>query len=382
MVAGNCRICLVEVEKSPKPVASCAIPLIPNIKIYTDSPLVRKAREGVVEFLLINHPLDCPICDQGGECDLQDQTISYGGDRSRFFQTYKRGVEDKDCGPLIQTIITRCISCSRCVRFASEIAGEGSLGITNRGVGVEVGTYIPKLLRSEISGNLIDLCPVGALTSKPYAFKARPWELVDTDSIDTIDSLGSHIRTQTRGNDVLRILPVKNDAINQDWISDKTRFCLDAFNFGRNINFKTPVELLTLLSDNLGGSNEKGLGIQFVVGPHVGAETLNSIEQFTSRFNCNNILVSDYKKSINIDQGGSYTLNGSLADIENSDCILLVGNDLKQELPLLNARLRSSFLRDNSTIITISSNSDSGFPVASLGLGVDEFTSFIEGRHE
>lgn len=167
MVAGNCRICLVEVEKSPKPVASCAMPLIPNINIFTDSPLVRKAREGVVEFLLINHPLDCPICDQGGECDLQDQTMSYGGDRSRFFQTYKRGVEDKDCGPLIQTIITRCISCSRCVRFASEIAGEGCLGITNRGVGVEVGTYIPKLIRSEISGNLIDLCPVGALTSKP-----------------------------------------------------------------------------------------------------------------------------------------------------------------------------------------------------------------------
>jgi len=194
---------------------------------------------------------------------------------------------------LIQTIITRCISCSRCVRFASEIAGEGALGITNRGVGVEVGTYIPKLIRSEISGNLIDLCPVGALTSKPYAFKARPWELIDTDTVDTIDSLGSNIRVQTRGNDILRILPVKNDDVNQDWISDKTRFCLDAFTFGRNFNLSSSSKLLTILTDNLSFSNEGKLEVQFVVGPHVDIETLSSIQGFSKRFNSNKVLISD-----------------------------------------------------------------------------------------
>jgi NADH dehydrogenase/NADH:ubiquinone oxidoreductase subunit G len=298
-------MCLVEMEKSPKPIASCAMPAAEGMNIKTNTSLVEKARKGVMEFLLANHPLDCPVCDQGGECDLQDQTMAYGGDRSRFYHTYKRGVEDKDCGPLIQTIMTRCISCSRCVRFASEVAGEGSLGMTNRGVGVEGGTYIPKLIRSEISGNLIDLCPVGALTSKPYAFKARPWELTDTDTVDTMDSVGSNVRVQTRGNEVLRVLPVKNDDINQDWITDKTRFCLDAFKTERLSGEINESDLLQSLVDNFSYSDEGRLGVQIVLGPHVDLETLSSAEAFSSRFNANSLLVSDGKGGLCSDWGGS-----------------------------------------------------------------------------
>jgi NADH dehydrogenase (ubiquinone) Fe-S protein 1 len=191
-VAGNCRMCLVEIEKSPKPQASCALPVMNNMKIFTDTPLVKKAREAVLEFLLINHPLDCPICDQGGECDLQDQAMIYGSDSSRFYE-YKRGVENKNIGPLVKMIMTRCIHCTRCVRFMSEVAGLGDFGTTGRGNSTEIGTYIEKNLNSELSGNIVDLCPVGALTSKPYAFKARPWELTSFDTLDISDGLGCNI---------------------------------------------------------------------------------------------------------------------------------------------------------------------------------------------
>ena len=217
-------MCLVEIEKSPKPQASCAIPVMPGMKVFTNTPLV-KAREGVLEFLLLNHPLDCPICDQGGECDLQDQAMIYGSDRSRFMER-KRGVEDKNLGPLIKTIMTRCIHCTRCVRFATEVAGVEVLGTTARGIDTEIGTYVEKMFKSELSGNIIDLCPVGALTSKPYAFTSRPWELRVTESIDTLDSVGSNIRVDARGTEIMRIVPRLNEDINEEWISDKTRFCL------------------------------------------------------------------------------------------------------------------------------------------------------------
>ena len=225
-IAGNCRMCLVEVEKSPKPVASCAMPVMPNMNIKTTTPLVKKAREGVMEFLLINHPLDCPICDQGGECELQDQSLIYGSDRSRFVEV-KRAVEDKELGPLVKTVMSRCIHCTRCVRFATEVAGVQDLGVTGRGNMAEIGTYVSKLLTSELSGNVIDLCPVGALTSKPFAFTARAWELKFAESVDVTDGLGSNIRVDTRGTEVMRVVPRLHEGVNEEWISDKARFSYD-----------------------------------------------------------------------------------------------------------------------------------------------------------
>ncbi|MBI2584827.1 MAG: NADH-quinone oxidoreductase subunit NuoG, partial [Rhodospirillales bacterium] len=222
-IAGNCRMCLVKMERAPKPIASCAMPVADGMVIHTDTPEVRKMRRSVMEFLLINHPLDCPICDQGGECDLQDQAMGYGFDRSRYHEN-KRAVKDKYMGPLIKTIMTRCIHCTRCIRFATEVAGVPELGATGRGENMEVGTYVEKALTSELSGNMIDLCPVGALTSKPYAFMARSWELKKTESIDVLDAIGSNIRVDTRGAEVMRILPRLNEDVNEEWISDKTRF--------------------------------------------------------------------------------------------------------------------------------------------------------------
>ncbi|KAG6939038.1 NADH ubiquinone oxidoreductase core subunit S1, partial [Chelydra serpentina] len=225
-VAGNCRMCLVEIEKAPKPVAACAMPVMKGWNILTTSEKSRKAREGVMEFLLANHPLDCPICDQGGECDLQDQSMMFGNDRSRFLEG-KRAVEDKNIGPLVKTIMTRCIQCTRCIRFASEIAGVDDLGTTGRGNEMQVGTYVEKMFMSELSGNIIDICPVGALTSKPYAFTARPWETRKTESIDVLDAVGSNIVVSTRTGEVMRILPRLHEDINEEWISDKTRFAYD-----------------------------------------------------------------------------------------------------------------------------------------------------------
>ena len=225
-IAGNCRMCLVEVEKAPKPIASCAYPVADGMVVKTDTPMVRNGRRGVMEFLLINHPLDCPICDQGGECDLQDQALGYGMDHSRY-QENKRAVKDKYLGPLVKTVMTRCIHCTRCIRFATEIAGVPDLGATSRGESMEVGTYVEKALGSELSGNLIDICPVGALTSKPYAFVARPWELKKTDSVDVLDAVGTNIRIDSRGPEVMRILPRINEEVNEEWMADKSRFAID-----------------------------------------------------------------------------------------------------------------------------------------------------------
>ena len=225
-IAGNCRMCLVEVTKSPKPVASCAMPIMPGMQIHTETPLVKKAREGVMEFLLANHPLDCPICDQGGECDLQDMSMAYGSDRGRFVEE-KRAVEDKNLGPLVKTVMTRCIHCTRCVRFATEVAGVHDLGVTGRGGSAEIGTYLEKALTSEMSGNVIDLCPVGALTSKPYAFTARSWELRPTESVDATDGIGASIRVDARGHEVMRIVPRLNESVNEEWIGDRGRFSYD-----------------------------------------------------------------------------------------------------------------------------------------------------------
>ena len=231
-IAGNCRMCLVEMEKSPKPIASCAMPAAEGMVIKTNTPKIEKSRKGVMEFLLANHPLDCPVCDQGGECDLQDQSMYYGIDKSRFKEN-KRTVTDKNMGPLIKTQMTRCIHCTRCIRFNEEIAGNYQLGALGRGENTEITSFLEKNIDSELSGNVIDLCPVGALTSKPYAFVARPWELKKTDSIDVFDALGSNIRVDSKGDKVLRVLPRINEDINQEWISDKTRFAYDGLNHQR-----------------------------------------------------------------------------------------------------------------------------------------------------
>src|SRR6202522_638911 len=226
-IAGNCRMCLVEIEKTPpKPISSCTYPAAEGMVVHTDTPMVRNARRAVMEFLLINHPLDCPICDQGGECDLQDQAMGYGSDHSRYHEN-KRAVKDKNLGPLVKTVMTRCIHCTRCIRFISEIAGVPDLGATARGEHMEVGTYVEKALSSELSGNLIDICPVGALTSKPYAFVARSWELRKTDSVDVLDAVGASIRVDSRGPEVLRILPRLNEDVNEEWLADKSRFAVD-----------------------------------------------------------------------------------------------------------------------------------------------------------
>ncbi|KAI0279545.1 hypothetical protein BGY98DRAFT_967860 [Russula aff. rugulosa BPL654] len=297
-IAGNCRMCLVEVERSPKPVASCAMPAMPGSKVFTNTPLVHEAREGVMEFLLANHPLDCPICDQGGECDLQDQSMRYGSDRTRFHEiTGKRAVEDKDLGPLVKTSMNRCIQCTRCVRFANEVAGVEELGTTGRGNDMQIGMYVEKTMNSELSGNIVDLCPVGALTSKPYAFHARPWELKNTESIDVLDAVGSNIRVDSRGVQVMRIQPRTNDDVNEEWISDKTRYAYDGLRFQR---------LTRPLSS-------RGDEIQAVAGHFADTESLVALKDLVNRL------------------GSDNTALDQASGVEQADVILLVGTNPRHE---------------------------------------------------
>uniref|UniRef100_A0A674EBZ2 NADH-ubiquinone oxidoreductase 75 kDa subunit, mitochondrial n=1 Tax=Salmo trutta TaxID=8032 RepID=A0A674EBZ2_SALTR len=300
-VAGNCRMCLVEIEKAPKPVAACAMPVMKGWNILTDSDKTRKAREGVMEFLLANHPLDCPICDQGGECDLQDQSMQFGSDRSRFLES-KRAVEDKNIGPLIKTIMTRCIQCTRCVRFASEIAGVEDLGTTGRGNDLQIGTYVEKMFMSELSGNVIDICPVGALTSKPYAFTSRPWETRKTESIDVLDAVGSNIVVSTRGGEVMRILPRLHEDINEEWISDKTRFAYDGLKRQRltqpmvkdasgQLVATSWEDVLTRVAGVLQGA--QGTSVAAIVGGMVDAEALIALKDMLNRLNSDSLCTEE-----------------------------------------------------------------------------------------
>jgi NADH dehydrogenase (ubiquinone) Fe-S protein 1 len=352
-IAGNCRMCLVEVEKSPKPVVSCAMPVMDGMKVFTDTPLVKKAREGVLEFLLLNHPLDCPICDQGGECDLQDQALTFGTDRSRFYD-FKRGVEDKNIGPIIKTIMTRCIHCTRCVRFASEIAGIGDLGTTARGTNTEIGTYIEKVFQSELSGNIIDLCPVGALTSKPYAFIARPWELKTVDSIDISDAIGSNIRIDYKETEIVRILPRLNEEINEEWISNKTRFMYDGLKHQRLVrpyikainnlmvsNWVDSLSLIKIIFESKVFSKKNIVGI---CGANNDLETLVSFKNFINSLGSENI---GFERNLNINNTYSfnYKFNMDTTKIENSDFCLLIGINPRYEGSLLNVRLRKRFFR-------------------------------------
>ena len=370
-IAGNCRMCLVEVEKMPKPVASCAMPAGEGMVVHTKTSDVHKARKGVMEFLLINHPLDCPICDQGGECDLQDQAVAYGADGSRFWEN-KRAVEDKYLGPLVKTVMTRCIHCTRCVRFACEVAGVPELGASGRGEDMEITTYLEHAMTSELSGNVIDLCPVGALTSKPYAFTARSWELEHTQSVDVMDALGAAIRIDTRGNEVMRILPRHNEAINEEWISDKSRFVWDGLqsqrldrpylrgddgrlhpcNWGQafeRIEAETrttaPEKMAALAGDLACAESIAALGdlMRAIGSPHLDCRE----PELPLGRNVEGKRVGR----------GNYLFNSSIMGIEEADVILIIGADVRREAALLDARLRKQWRHGNAIIATIASTS-------------------------
>jgi len=387
-VAGNCRMCLVEVEKMPKLQASCAVPVSPNMSIKTNTLSVKKAREGVLEFLLINHPLDCPICDQGGECDLQDQSLVYGGDRSRF-KEFKRAVEDKNCGPLIKTIMTRCIHCTRCVRFANEVVGVPEFGTSGRGNFIEISTYIEKLFASELSGNVIDLCPVGALTSKPYAFLSRPWELKSTESIDLFDSIHSNIRIDTRGYEIVRILPRLNESINEEWISDKARFSFDGLSSQRLLSpllknhngYFEPIQwskAISLLSDKILSSNPNKIG--FSVGDFCDLESLANL--YFLRSIVNGVTLNQYADDyLDVDNSSDFRFNTSLSNISKTDVCLLVGINPKIDGVLLNYHLRKRFLIGNFKLAYIGSPLNLTFPSSHLGNSFDVFLSILEGKN-
>ncbi|XP_065848743.1 NADH dehydrogenase [ubiquinone] iron-sulfur protein 1, mitochondrial [Euphorbia lathyris] len=388
-IAGNCRMCLVEVEKSPKPVASCAMPALPGMKIKTDTPVAKKAREGVMEFLLMNHPLDCPICDQGGECDLQDQSMAFGSDRGRFTEM-KRSVVDKNLGPLVKTVMTRCIQCTRCVRFASEVAGVQDLGMLGRGSGEEIGTYVEKLMTSELSGNVIDICPVGALTSKPFAFKARNWELKGTESIDVTDAVGSNIKIDSRGPEVLRITPRLNEDINEEWISDKTRFCYDGLKRqrlsdpmvrGSDGRFKVVSwrDALAIVAEII--HQVKPEEIVGIAGKLSDAESMMALKDFLNKMGSNNVLCEGNGASPNADLRSGYIMNSGISGLEKADVFLLVGTQPRVEAAMVNARIRKTVRANNAKVGYVGPATDFNYDCEHLGTDPQTLVEIAEGRH-
>ena len=386
-VAGNCRMCLVEVSPGPpKPAASCAMPVGEGMEVKTNSEMAIKARQGVMEFLLINHPLDCPICDQGGECDLQDQAMGYGYDRSRY-QENKRAVEDKNLGPLIKTIMTRCIHCTRCIRFATEVAGVPEMGATGRGENMEVGTYVEKALTSELSGNMIDLCPVGALTSKPYAFTARSWELTKTESIDVFDALGANIRIDARGPEVMRVLPRNNDDVNEEWISDKSRFACDGLRrqrldrpYVRRDGKLVAVSWPEALEAAAAGLRDvDGKKIAALAGDMADCESMAALKDLTVALGSPNIDCRQDGAAIGDGPRASYIFNSSVAGIEESDALLLVGTNPRHEAAVLNARIRKRFLAGPYAIGVIGEQTDLTYKYDHLGIGPDTLNALLDG---
>ncbi|KAI1388394.1 NADH-ubiquinone oxidoreductase 78 kDa subunit mitochondrial precursor [Hypoxylon trugodes] len=382
MIAGNCRMCLVEVERAPKPVASCAWPVQPGMVVKTNSPLTHKAREGVMEFLLANHPLDCPICDQGGECDLQDQSMRYGADRGRFHEIGgKRAVEDKNIGPLIKTSMNRCIHCTRCVRFANDIAGAPEMGSFGRGNDIQIGTYLEKNLDSEMSGNVIDLCPVGALTSKPYAFRARPWELKKTESVDVLDGLGSAIRVDSRGLEVMRVLPRLNDDINEEWINDKTRFACDGLKTQRltmplvrregKFEPASWEQALTEVAAAYQQLAPVGNEFKAIAGELTEVESLVAMKDLANKLGSDNLAIDTPQGSQplahGIDVRSNYLFNSKIFAVEDVDCLLLVGTNPRHEAAGLNARIRKQWLRSDLEIGVVGETFESTFEFEHLG---------------
>lgn len=388
-------MCLVEVERAPKPVASCAWPVQPGMVVKTDSPLTHKAREGVMEFLLANHPLDCPICDQGGECDLQDQSMRYGSDRGRFHETGgKRAVEDKNIGPLIKTSMNRCIHCTRCVRFANDVAGAPELGTTGRGNDMQIGTYLEQNLSSELSGNVIDLCPVGALTSKPYAFRARPWELKHTESVDVLDGLGSNIRVDSRGLEVMRVLPRLNDDVNEEWINDKTRFACDGLKTQR---LTTPLirrdnkfapatweQALTEIATAHQRLAPKPDEFKAIAGHLIETESLVAMKDLANKLGSENLALDQPGGSLPIAHGVdvrlNYLFNSKIYGIEEADALLLVGTNPRHEAAVLNARIRKQYLRSDLEIGLVGEPFESTFEFEHLGTDATALKAVLSGQ--
>ena len=385
-VAGNCRMCLVEMEKSPKPIASCAMPAGEGMVIKTDTPLVEKARRGVMEFLLINHPLDCPICDQGGECDLQDQAMAYGFDRSRFEEN-KRAVKEKYMGPLIKTIMTRCIHCTRCVRFATEVAGVEEMGALGRGEHLEIST-LEHAINSELSGNLIDVCPVGALTSRPYAFTARPWELRKTYSVDALDAVGSSIRVDTRGREVMRVLPRLHEDVNEEWIADKSRYACDGLARQRldrpfvrkdgKLREASWEEAFGAIRARLSGLD--GGKIAALAGDLCDAESMMALKDLMAGLKSPNLDCRQDGAQLDPNCRAGYLFNTGIAGIEQADAILLVGTNPRWEAPLINARIRKRFLRGGLKVASIGVPHDLSYPVAQLGAGPQTLAELASGK--
>ena len=389
-IAGNCRMCLVEIEKSPKPVASCALPAAEGMDIKTNTAFVEKARKGVMEFLLANHPLDCPVCDQGGECDLQDQSMFYGVDKSRFKEN-KRFVPEKNMGPLIKTQMTRCIHCTRCVRFATEIAGVTEIGAIGRGEDMEITTYLEQSMQSELSANVVDLCPVGALTSKPYVFEARPWELKKTETIDVMDAIGSNIRVDTYDWEVKRVLPIINEDINEEWISDKTRYACDGL---LNQRLDTPFikyngkfekaswnEVFKIIKSKIENtSHDKICGF---VGDLTNMETSYIFKEFFDRtLGIDNYESRSEERFLDIKKRENYLFNSTINGIEESDLILLIGTNPRYEATILNARIRKAYLNNNTKIISLNDLGDLTYPYKSLDGKTQSIKDIFDGNNE
>jgi NADH-quinone oxidoreductase subunit G len=388
-IAGNCRMCLVEMEKSPKPIASCAMPVAEGMVIHTDTPVIKKAREGVMEFLLINHPLDCPICDQGGECDLQDQAFKYGRTGTRYSEN-KRAVLDKNLGPLVKTQMTRCIHCTRCIRFATEVAGVPEIGAVGRGEHMEITSYLEKALTSELSGNVIDLCPVGALTSKPYAFKARSWELEKTESIDVMDALGSNIRVDSRGLEVMRILPKLNDDINEEWISDKARFSYDGL---KNQRLDQPylrkngkliaVTWKEAISAAAGKIDDCGKGeIGAIAGTTVSVEAMYLLKRLLAHFGSRAVDANQFSYKIDTSSRGNYLFNTGVSGIEEADFCLLIGANPRLSSPVLNARVGRRVRSGDLVVARIGEKDDQTYPIYELGSDSDLLEDILNGKGE
>jgi len=393
-VAGNCRMCLVELKGAPKPVASCAWGVRdcrpgPNgelPEVITNSPIVKKAREGTMEFLLINHPLDCPICDQGGECDLQDQAMAYGVDGSRYDEN-KRAVDDKYIGPLVNTIMTRCIHCTRCVRFSTEVAGVTDLGLIGRGEDAEITTYLESAMTSEMQGNVIDLCPVGALTSKPYAFSARPWELNKTESVDVMDAVGSNIRIDTRGREVMRVMPRLNEAVNEEWISDKTRFIWDGLRTQRldkpyvKIDGKLQAapwsDAFAAVGAAVAGVAPERIGV--IAGPMATVEELFAMKALMGSLGSANIDIRAPHSALDPANGrDSYLFNSTIEGIEDAGALMIIGANPRLEAPVLNARIRKRWRTGDFPIAVIGENADLTYDYHHAGARPDSLAAFVE----
>ncbi len=388
-VAGNCRMCLVEIEKMPpKPVASCGQPVADGMVVHTDSEMVRKGRRGVMEFLLINHPLDCPICDQGGECDLQDEAVAYGRDTSRY-EDDKRSVAQPDWGPLVRTTMTRCIHCTRCVRFTTEVAGVAEIGGTFRGESTKISTYVEKALSSELSGNIIDLCPVGALTSKPYAFTARPWELRKTDSIDVLDALGSNIRIDARGAEVLRILPRINDDVNEEWLGDKSRFSVDGLKRRRldrpwirengKLRAASWEEAFAAIAGKVKATAPQKLGA--LAGDLADVESMLALKEFFAAMGSKNIDCRVDGASFDASKRAFYLFNTTIAGIEDADALLIIGSNPRHEAPVLNARIRKHWLDGGFKIGVVGRAQNLTYEFDHVGDGPQALQALLDGTH-